>query len=220
MLRSNFFSGETSPEEEADLRINAEEGSVEEVYFSALKEAKKEQFDLDFDAFLEKAEGQATPQKKIQPVFQNIYWMAAALALVLGSYFVIQQSTQPELTDQQTQIVASVSTKPAATVQIPEKSETAVATNYMPKDFPLTSKKQVIKKRNRMRLAQNIPVEKITLPVENINEEDYNPNYVVVNGRAITNEEEALNYTKEAFTFFAKNMTHTLETANIENLSE
>lgn len=220
MLQCKFFSGETSSEEERMLKDTVIEGSEENIYFGALNKAKKEHFDLDFDAFLEKAEAQNVSQTKIQPSFLKFYWMAAAFTLLFGSYFILQQNNDAQTNLNTVPVVAAVASKPEVPETTPRNSETKVATNYMPKDFPLTSKKQVIKKTARVRLAENTSKPNKNEVLENPSEPEYNPNYVVVNGRAITNEEEALNYTKEAFTFFAKNMTHTLETANIENLSE
>ena len=62
-------------------------------------------------------------------------------------------------------------------------------------------------------------VEKSTEILENPAEE-YSADYVIVNGKKIYNEEEAIDITKEAFQLFASNVTKTINQAEpIKNLS-
>ena len=50
--------------------------------------------------------------------------------------------------------------------------------------------------------------------------EEYSADYVIVNGKKIYNEEEAIDITKEAFQLFASNVTKTINQAEpIKNLS-
>lgn len=221
-FQSKFFEGNTNTEEEQWLKQNANPGSEEESYFRAIQQEKQETFNLNFEDFLAKTEDKKVI-KPAAPKLSNFYWLAAAMALVIGTYFVLQQNNFEQQSPIVTPVIAANNSeiiKQKTAVANEPKTEQIASYDYMPKDFSLTSKKQVIKKRNRTLLAENKQSKPIDQPLETLETDDYNPNYVVVNGRAVTNEEEALNYTKEAFAFFAKNVTNTLETANIENISE
>ena len=50
---------------------------------------------------------------------------------------------------------------------------------------------------------------------------DYNPNYVIINGKPIYNEQEAIAVTEDTFNFFASNVTQTINHAeSAQNVSE
>ena len=61
-------------------------------------------------------------------------------------------------------------------------------------------------------LNQSKTVENSTEILENPAEE-YSADYVIVNGKKIYNEEEAIDITKEAFQLFASNVTKTINQA-------
>ena len=50
---------------------------------------------------------------------------------------------------------------------------------------------------------------------------DYNPNYVIINGKPIYNEQEAIAVTEDTFNYFASNVTQTINHAeSAQNVSE
>ena len=50
---------------------------------------------------------------------------------------------------------------------------------------------------------------------------DYNPNYVIINGKPVYNEQEAIAVTEDTFNFFASNVTQTINHAeSAQNVSE
>ncbi|QIG90376.1 hypothetical protein G6R40_12250 [Chryseobacterium sp. POL2] len=232
-----FFEGEElSPEEERLLKQESDDP-----YFSFLREEKQEKMKLDFDDFLSKVEGeQVAPkmeQTSIMPLgsakpkfgngFKN-YWMAASLVMfmgVLGGYLFVNQESgdvnkplQPVVkqdaeatVEQQSQILAQKNIEDNANV-----AQQNVAKRLAQKPELPTSKT-----KNMVSVSQTEIHNLVETETDNVNyQEAYNPNYVVINGKPVYNEQEAIALTEDAVNYLASNVSQTVDHAqNATSLS-
>lgn len=238
-LEYNFFEGEAlSPEEEQLLKEESNNP-----YFSFLKDEKEGKLEMSFDDFLSKAEGispnqnNATPMiplTKARPSFGHglkNYWMAASLVMfmgVLGGYLfvneesgeitkplktVVKQDTEPEaIIHTETTEQHSVVENPTQEQQISNPNKKSPGKIIMAKTATTPASKQ-----------------KVTSPATNktkytsrsqASDYAYNPNYVIINGKPVYNEQEAISLTEDAVNYLASNVSKTVDHAqSVKNLS-
>lgn len=231
-LELKFFNGEElSPEEEALLKTESNDP-----YFSFLKEEKQEKLNLSFDDFLAKAEPKndiketpiiplVTAKPKLGTGLRT-YWMAASLVMfmgLLGGYLfineesgeinkpvkaVVKQDTEPQqLTQPTLEPQKEIATSPA--------NETETKEPKVKEDRTLMAK-EAHKKPNAS------PVIKDIKPTTNPQNQDYayQPSYVIINGKPVYNEQEAISLTEDAFNYLASNVSQTVDHAQkAKNLS-
>jgi len=219
---SKFFEDEElTPEEELFLKNESDNP-----YFSFLKEEKQDKLDISFEEFLNKAtklnveEEQkivALPLTKKKSYTQ--YWMAASLVLLMGIsgfwMFNNQENIEPQIANH-TETPKPVESAKASPVKKISTQQPVLAQEDIQPEKKIDKKKPVVENHeSKGQLAYHQP-KKIE---ENLNQNkvnpdsDYNPNYVIINGKPIYNEQEAIAVTEDTFNYFASNVTQTINHA-------
>lgn len=218
---SKFFEGEElTPEEELFLKNESDNP-----YFSFLKEEKKEKLDISFEDFLKKTEEPKIIPMPIKKSSYKVYWMVASLVLLMG-ISALWMFNQPQ--DVETVIVKN-SEGPKQNTTPVEPVEEIIEQTSTPKpilanqdsqkvDEILNEKavKDLVKKEFDKLMAQQESSTKngdkqLQNPAQSIS--DYNPNYVIINGKPIYDENQAIAVTENAFNYFASNVTETINHA-------
>lgn len=220
---SKFFEGEElTPEEELFLKNESDNP-----YFSFLKEEKQEKLDINFEDFLNKATKQnVTEEPKIMalPIAKRKsytqYWMAASLVLLMGigGFWIFNNPENIE-----TQIVKHTETpkkvetpKVSPMEDISTQQPVLAQQNVQPKTQKVEKKNAVENQESKALFAYHQPKE-IKTDNQNQNkvnsDSDYNPNYVIINGKPIYSEQEAIAVTEDTFNYFASNVTQTINHA-------
>lgn len=219
---SKFFEGEElTPEEELFLKNESDNP-----YFSFLKEEKQERLDISFEDFLKKTDEPKIVALPIKKTSYKMYWMAASLVLLMG-ISAFWMFNQPQ------KIEPAIAKNP----DVPKKEivdpvlpvEKTIEENSTPKpvlanqesqtvDKTANDKvvKELVRKEFEKLMAQqenqlNKEEKQLQVPTESIS--DYNPNYVIINGKPIYDEGEAIAVTENAFNYFASNVTQTINHA-------
>lgn len=219
---SKFFEGEElTPEEELFLKNESDNP-----YFSFLKEEKQERLDISFEDFLNKATMlNVTKEPKIValPIAKKKsntqYWMAASLVLLMGisGFWIFNnpENIEPQIANH-TETPKPVESPKASPVEETSTQQPVLAQKNIRTENKIDKKKSVVENQeSKGQLAYNQP-KKIE---ENLNQNkvnldsDYNPNYVIINGKPIYNEQEAIAVTEDTFNYFASNVTQTINHA-------
>lgn len=219
---SKFFEGEElTPEEELFLKNESENP-----YFSFLKEEKQEKLDISFEDFLKKTEEPKIIPIPIKKTSYKMYWMAASLILLMGisAFWIFDQPQKIETAIAKNQDVPKKE-KIEKVVPVDEMIEQTSTpkpvlanqeTQKVDKTANDTVVKELVRKEFERLMAQqetesNKEQKQIQVPTESIS--DYNPNYVIINGKPIYDEGEAIAVTENAFNYFASNVTQTINHA-------
>ena len=229
-----FFEGEElSPEEEQLLKQESDDP-----YFSFLREEKKESMTMDFDDFLSKVE--AAEEKQVEsttPIIPLVtakpkfgsglknYWMAASLVMfmgVLGGYLfvneengdfnkplksVVKQDTEPVEAEQATpkDLGSQELEEPTKNDTEPNISEPTTIETKTPKVNHVATTVSKPETYQPVKNNQAKPAVKSDVA--------YNPSYVMINGKPVYNEQEALALTEDAFNYLASNVSQTVDQA-------
>lgn len=219
---SKFFAGEElSPEEELFLKNESDNP-----YFSFLKEEKQEKLDIKFEEFLNKATKQnVTKEPKIValPIVKRKsytqYWMAASLVLLMGIsgfwMFNNPENIEPQIA-KHTETPKKVETPKVSPIENGSTQQPVLTQqNTQPKIQKVAKKNAVENQESKTQFAYHQPKEiKKDQNLNKVNSDsDYNPNYVIINGKPIYNEQEAIAITKDTFNYFASNVTQTINHA-------
>ncbi|OBS13791.1 hypothetical protein ATE49_00055 [Elizabethkingia miricola] len=218
--KDQYFAGNSSEAEEKWLKDFSDD-----IFFKTLREEKEVTMDWSFEDFMEKVEEQPIPVKKIQlttkPGLSKWYWMAAGfiIFLSLGGYLFFNQKS---ITDVTATSVAKNEPVKNNTPAIQEQQTTPTEINIQPSVItPETEKKEITEKENIKVLAQKKPLVKKekeiieTTSVKSVpetgTEDGYNPNYVLINGKPVYDEEEAADLTKKSLNLLASNLDKGIE---------
>jgi len=219
---SKFFEGEElTPEEELFLKNESDNP-----YFSFLKEEKQEKLDISFEDFLKKTEEPKIIALPIKKNSYKVYWMAASLVLVMGvgAFWMVNQPQKVETViaknpefpkKEKVENVSSVVETEEQTTT-PKEVLATQESQKVEKILDDNAVKELVQKEVKRLMAQQETQSKkeekqVTDPVESI--ADYNPNYVIINGKPIYDESEAIAVTENAFNYFASNVTQTINHA-------
>ncbi|WP_379968296.1 hypothetical protein [Epilithonimonas sp. UC225_85] len=219
---SKFFEGEElTPEEELFLKNESDNP-----YFSFLKEEKQEKLDISFEDFLKKTEEPKRVALPVKKTSYKVYWMAASMVLLMGIsvLWMFNQSGKIETTvaknndvpkKRNIELISPIAEKieqtsaPKAVLAAQESQKAHQATNEkVVKDLV---KKEFEKLMAQQENSTKKEEKQIEVPAESIS--DYNPNYVIINGKPMYNEQEAIAVTENAFNYFASNVTQTINHA-------
>lgn len=219
---SKFFEGEElTPEEELFLKNESDNP-----YFSFLKEEKQEKLDISFEDFLKKTEEPKIIPIPIKKTSYKMYWMAASLILLMGisAFWIFDQPQKIETAIAKNQDVPKKEiVKPVVPVEKTVEENSApklvLANQESQKVDKATNDKvvkELVRKEFERLMAQqetqsNKEEKQMQVPTESIS--DYNPNYVIINGKPIYDEGEAIAVTENAFNYFASNVTQTINHA-------
>ena len=219
---SKFFEGEElTPEEKLFLKNESDNP-----YFSFLKEEKQEKLDISFEEFLNKATKlnvEEEPKIVALPIAKKKsytqYWMAASLVLLMGIsgfwMFNNPDKIEPQIANH-TEAPKPVETPKASPAKETSTQQPVLAQKNIQPEKKIDKKKPVVdNQESKVQLASHQP-KKIE---ENLNQNkvnpdsDYNPNYVIINGKPIYNEQEAIAVTEDTFNYFASNVTQNINHA-------
>lgn len=216
-------------------------------YDEIFQNLKDEKMDWDFDDFLKRTENQEeakiVPIKKSNVSYAKILWIAASVLLIFGLVFMFKnfngnkiqqkdefvkneierQKKSGELVD-----TLSVNRKTFAINDSlkAKQQEDSLETDSATVENTITID-QILSKRGRIRrtsrpvLADNAKPDQKT-PAISLNDtiQNYKSNYVFVNGKAVENQDEAIDATKKAFKILASNISQTInETKVIDELN-
>lgn len=215
---SKFFEGEElSPEEYLFLKNESDNP-----YFSFLKEEKQEKLDIKFEDFLNKATKQnVTKEPKIValPIVKRKsytqYWMAASLVLLMGIsgfwMFNNPENIEPQIA-KHTETPKKVETPKVSPIENGSTQQPVLTQQNTQPKIQKVAKKNAAE---TTQFAYHQPKEiKKDQNLNKVNSDsDYNPNYVIINGKPIYNEQEAIAITKDTFNYFASNVTQTINHA-------
>lgn len=186
-------------------------------YNQIFQELKEEKMDWDFEDFLEKAEKNSADEK-IVPIQKKgggsntqWFWMAASVALLFGLGMFFRNT--PEKNNVEPSIVSrnTSSVKKDGSKSVVENVGTVSVTRKI--DVEAAKKKKSRYRNNAQYLAKN-SVKHHHKSAQNEEEIiEYNPNFVIINGKPVATEEEAINYTKTALDMLGGNINSALENA-------
>jgi len=189
-------------------------------YFSFLKEEKQEKLDISFEDFLKKTEQPkivALPIAKKKSYTQ--YWMAASLVLLMGVsgfwLFDNPEKIEPQITNH-TETPKLIEAPKVSTIEGNSKPEPVLAQQNVQPEKKINERKTAVKNQeSKSQLAYHQPkqIEKNLNQTKVNSSSDYNPNYVIINGKPIYNEQEAIAVTEDTFNYFASNVTQTINHA-------
>lgn len=190
--------------------MNKDKFQVE--YKEVFQKLKEEEMNWNFEDFLAKAEEKTIPVQKNNST-PKWYWLAASLVMLFGLVMFFNTDFNP------------TKLKNRAATRIESQIEVSSLSNIKPdEEFPLTKKiatePALYKKSKYKKSAQNLAQHILkstkkrhnTTPVD-AEIEEYNPDFVVVNGKPIASENEAINYTKNALEMLGGNINTALENA-------
>lgn len=184
-------------------------------YQEIFQEMKEEKMDWNFEDFLQKTE-EISSDKKIVPIKKGgsgntkWFWMAASVVVIfgLGMFFKSnfeKPQIQPRIVKNQVQdeIKSSV-----LVVRNADKVSLTRKINVEP-----ARKKKSRYKNNAQYLAQNSTKHHHNSAKSDDENVEYNPNFVIINGKPVATEEDAIKYTKSAIDLLGGNINSTLENA-------
>ena len=224
---SRFFAGEElTPEEELFLKNESDNP-----YFSFLKEEKQEKLDIKFEDFLKKATNQnVTKEPKIValPIVKRKsytqYWMAASLVLLMGIsgfwMFNNPENIEPQIA-KHTETPKKVETPKVSPIENGSTQQPVLTQqNTQPKIQKVAKKNAAETTQFAYHQPKQIKTDYQQQNQVN-SDSDYNPNYVINNGKPVYSEQEAIAVTEDTFNFFASNVTQTINHAeSAQDVSE
>jgi len=168
----------------------------------------------DFEDFLQKAEGHDSempviPVQNSKPFFPKWFWMAASAAIVfgLGVFFSLDE---PEISDQENIVKNEILKQKNDFVAENHEHENQMAVNYT--DSAAGEKRdsvfvestiaendvldEILSKKGRMKKAVKPKFVQNSIAMDS---SGYKDSYVIVNGKRITSEKEALDVTTYSF---------------------
>ena len=186
-------------------------------YNQIFQELKEEKMDWDFEDFLEKAEKNSADEK-IVPIQKKgggsntqWFWMAASVALVFGLGMFFRNT--PEKNNVEPSIVSTNTSSVKKDVSKPVVENVGTVSVTRKIDVEAAKKKKSRYRNNAQYLAKN-SVKHHHKSAQNEEEIiEYNPNFVIINGKPVATEEEAINYTKTALDMLGGNINSALENA-------
>lgn len=182
-------------------------------YQEIFQELKEEKMDWNFEDFLQKVE--KSSDEKIVPIQKssgntNWFWMAASVVVVFGLGMFLKTSfeepqIQPVIAKNNAQFDVN---PPISVVQNGDNVSLTRKVNVEP-----ARKKKSRYKNNAQYLAKNSTKNHHNSAKSDDENIEYNPNFVVINGKPVATEEEAIKYTKSAIDLLGGNINSALENA-------
>lgn len=193
--------------------------SFQDKYQEIFQEMKEEKMNWSFDDFLAKTE-EKPQDAKIVPLHKKSskQWMyiAASIVLVFGLvlFFNNDKTTSPNDT------IASAIEKQKNNGEFaqvyPETNNISVTQDSTKTIEKLTEKEDVVEKilPKKGRLKKTFRPRYVKLEtqknLEKTKTQEYNPNYVIINGHKIESEKEAIDVTKYSFHILSEKVSQTL----------
>lgn len=205
-------------------------------YDKIFNELKEEKMNWDFEDFLAKAE----EKEEIIPLkpkssggsISKFYWMAASLVLLIsvGAFFKFNETKSIEDQDvfvkneilkhknefgNGNEIVANHINDSLNIVSDSLVSDSVSSRDAADMVEKILPKRGRIKRETRPQFVQNSPEK--SAKKQEVKNNDYNSNYVIINGQRIENEQEAIDLTKYSFRILSENVSKTVASAEAVN---
>ncbi|WP_426481522.1 hypothetical protein [Chryseobacterium sp. R2ACT005] len=218
---------------------------LQDKYNEVFRDIKEEKMDWSFEDFLQTAEGaepeqNATPviplQEKKKPSFPKWFWMAASVMLVLSIGFFLNNSNK-NAQDKEKLVKDEILKQKSGFIEENSDHQEQVAINHtdsisgVKKDSvfqdnqvaekdvmdEILPKRGRLKKETRPRYVSNSSNSKSV----NDSASAYNESYVIVNGKRISSEKEAIDVAKYSFmklgTEFKKTVASSQKNENLDS---
>ena len=185
-------------------------------YNQIFQEIKEEKMDWDFEDFLQKVENKPADEK-IVPIQKKgggsntkWFWMAASVVLLLGLGMFFRNTTEELIVEPSIVSTNTSSGEKDESKSVVENVDAVSVTRKI--EVEPAKKKKSRYKNNAQYLAKN-SVKHHHKSTQNDEIIEYNPNFVIINGKPVATEEEAINYTKTALDMLGGNINSALENA-------
>ena len=190
-------------------------------YNEIFQEIKKEKMDWNFEDFLAKTE-EKPQDAKIVPLHKKSskQWMyiAASLVLITGFGIILKNNFSENNTVEPTEIAKTNTSKTTENqnidndLSIANNSDNSIQITRNVNTEPIKRKKSKYKNTAQY-LAQNSTKNHHNSAKNDDKNIEYNPNFVIINGKPVATEEEAIKYTKNAIDMLGGNINTALEKA-------
>ena len=184
-------------------------------YQEIFQEMKEEKMDWNFEDFLQKTE-ESSSDEKIVPIQKKgsgntkWFWMAASVVLFFGlGMFFKSNFEEPQI--QPTIVNNNVQHEIKPPISVVQNSDNVSLTRKI--NVEPARKKKSRYKNNAQYLAQNSTKNHHNSAKSDDENIEYNPNFVIINGKPVATEEDAIKYTKSAIDLLGGNINSTLENA-------
>ena len=201
-MLDRYYSGKATAEEARMLNEAGLIDNEDELYASAVQEERAVNMNWSFEEMMQATAREEKPIIKPKIVWMNRFAAAAAiLAICFLTYtFLYKKDEATPLAD------------------VPAKREQKIAQPILQADTAISiavatvPKKTVIITQANRKKTKLIAAVKGPLPAAlKVAKTDYDPNMVVVNGKPIASEEDALAITKESMAMLSRNLTNSIE---------
>ena len=183
-------------------------------YNEIFQEIKEEKMNWNFEDFLQKTE-ESSSDEKIVPINKGgsntkWFWMAASVVVIFGlGVFFKFSFEKPQV---QPRIVSyNIQHEVKPSISVVQNGEQVSLTRKITVE-PARKKKSRYK-NNVQYLAQNSTKNHHNSAKSDDENIEYNPNFVIINGKPVATEEDAIKYTKSAIDLLGGNINSTLENA-------
>lgn len=190
-------------------------------YNEIFQEIKEEKMDWNFEDFL--AQTEEKPQDaKIVPLHKKSskqwLYIAASLVLIAGFGIILKNNFSENNTVEPTEIAKTNAKKTienqniANDLSIASNSDNSIQITRNVNTEPIKRKKSKYKNTAQY-LAQNSTKNHHNSAKNDDKNIEYNPNFVIINGKPVATEDEAIKYTKNAIDMLGGNINTALENA-------
>ncbi len=198
-------------------------------YDEIVKNLKSEKMDWDFEDFMQKTEEKTSEISSIKAKNYTLFLVAASLVLIfgIGYFFIKNDKNNADDTFVKNEILKQKNDFAEANTfiekeEIENDSVQAQKDSTKNEETPIYQSEEKImnkilskKERLRKKLRPNYAVNE-----KKSSENNYQSDFVIINGKKIENEKEAVELTKIALNLFANNLNNTLQEAQpVENLT-
>lgn len=220
---------------------------LQDKYDKVFQDIKEEKMDWSFEDFLQKAEGiepeeNITPiiplEEKKKPSFPKWFWMAASVMLVFGiGLFLNNRDSDAGVLDQEKLVKDEVLRQKSSFIEENKDHETQVAVNHTDsisgtkkdsifQENPVAEKDvldEILPKRGRLKKERKPRYADNSSNISKTSNDStmYNDSYVIVNGKRISSEKEAIDVTKYSFmklgNEFKKTVASSQRNENLDN---
>ena len=195
--------------------------SFQDKYQEIFQEMKEEKMNWNFDDFLAKTE-EKPQDAKIVPLHKKSskQWMyiAASIVLIAGFGVILKNNSSENTTIKPTEIAKTNTSKTtenqniANDLSIASNSDNSIQITRNVNTEPIKRKKSKYKNTAQY-LAQNSTKNHHNSAKNDDKNIEYNPNFVIINGKPVATEDEAIKYTKNAIDMLGGNINTALEKA-------
>jgi len=190
-------------------------------YNEIFQEIREEKMDWNFEDFL--AQTEEKPQgAKIVPLQKKSskqwLYIAASLVLIVGFGIILKNNFSENNTVEPTEIAKTNAKKTienqniANDLSIASNSDNSIQITRNVNTEPIKRKKSKYKNTAQY-LAQNSTKNHHNSAKNDDKNIEYNPNFVIINGKPVATEDEAIKYTKNAIDMLGGNINTALENA-------